>query len=80
MVSRVLTGRLALGDLGVVEVAVPVVEGLPGSWWRYAQARAGRLSSDCPAAMLIEKAQGADLLVVVHRGRGGLASAQPFPV
>jgi hypothetical protein len=26
MISRVLTGRLALGDLGVVEVAVPVVE------------------------------------------------------
>jgi hypothetical protein len=29
MISRVLTGRLALGDLGVVEVAVSVVEGLP---------------------------------------------------
>ena len=28
-----------------------------------------------PAAVLVEQAQGADLLVVGHRGRGGFASA-----
>ena len=28
-----------------------------------------------PAAVLVEQAQGADLLVVGHRGRGGVASA-----
>jgi nucleotide-binding universal stress UspA family protein len=28
-----------------------------------------------PAAVLVEQAQGADLLVVGNRGRGGLASA-----